>query len=130
MLPIQLPQDPSDEHYRRYPLLFWAILAVASRRYPEDPALLDSLPPRVFALALQKLNAPSSGVYVVESLLLLLTWSFPSSEVSHETSFVLCASLVNLAMQLGLHTPRSTQDFGRTKVNLTDHDVKYRAQLW
>lgn len=110
--------------------MFWCILAVGSRRYTEDPTLLASLSARVMDMAIGSIFTMSPEVGIVEGLLLLLTWLFPSTSTCGENTFVMCGSLIHLAMRLGLHVPLSSQDFARTKVRLSDTDLKRNYEVW
>jgi hypothetical protein len=81
-------------------------------------------------LAIFSVHASSPELQVVEGLLLLLTWSFPPTTACGENKFVLCGSLIHLAMRLGLHMPLSSQDFARTKLSLSNQDLERRSELW
>ena len=43
---------------------------------------------------------------------------------------VVCGSMVQLAMQFGLHRPAHAQDFSRTKLELREEDIKDRMNTW
>lgn len=55
-------------------------------------------------------------------------------KVNHSTSgenaFVICGSLIHLAMRIGIHIFPSSQGFARTKLRLSDKDLRRRAELW
>ena|ERR1700761_4105717 len=129
-LPI-LPGDRGpDEYYSRCPPLFWSILAVASRRYQKDPTLLSSLSSKVFKLALLSTHSRSPGLPILKTLLNLLTWKFPTNDVSDEMNYVLCGSMIHLAVKLGLHLPLAAQDFSRVKIQLSESDIRRRTGMW
>jgi hypothetical protein len=46
-LPIIDPTLSPDQCYSQSPFLFWAIVCIGSRRYPDDPTLLGWLAPRI-----------------------------------------------------------------------------------
>jgi Fungal specific transcription factor domain len=129
-LPYLPAERTPDEYYDGCSLLFWSILAVGSRRYERDPTLLSALSTRVFKLALLSTHLKSSGLPILKSLLVLLTWKFPSNDVSDEMNYVLCGSMIHLAVMLGLHLPLAAQDFSRVKVQLSEDDIKRRAEIW
>ncbi len=120
---------PSD-YYSNSPLIFWCILTVGSRRHAEDSTLLASLIARVMEVVMSSLFTISPEVKVVEEILLLLTWLFPSTPKCGENIFVMRGNLVHVAMRLGLHMPLSSQNFARTKPRLSDQDLKRRPELW
>ena len=81
-------------------------------------------------MAVGSIFITSPELDVVEGLLLLLTWLFPSTPTRGENTFVMCGSLIHLAMRIGLHMPLSSQDFARTKLRLSDEDLRRRSELW
>lgn len=120
-----------NEYHRRSKFLFWAILAVACRNWPKDPTLLDSIGEKVLNLALMSLRHPT--IPTIKGLLLILTWPFPKSAnggPAGDVTFVICGSLLHMAMQIGLHIPTSSQDFSRVKIHLTEAEIAKRAELW
>ena len=130
MLPIVHTSHHPDEHYQRSPFLFWCILTVAARRYSGDPLLLPSLHSRILDMAASLMFSPSADIHVIEGLLLLLTWLFPMSPTYSENSFVLCGTMLHLAMKLGLHISPSDGDFSYTSSRLSKEDSKQRFDLW
>lgn len=119
-----------NEYHRRSKFLFWAIIAVASRNWPKDPTLLDSLGEKVLNLALMSLRQVT--IPTIKGLLLILTWPFPKSAhgTPGDATFVISGSLLHMAMQIGLHIPTSSQDFSRVKIHLTEAEIVKRAELW
>ena len=105
-------------------------MAVASRKYLNEPTLLHRLASRVTKLASSLVGSPTANVHVVEGLLVLMTWWFPHQPAMHELPFALMGALIHLAMQIGLHRPLQSQDYSRIKLCLTNQDLKRRAELW
>jgi hypothetical protein len=66
----------------------------------------------------------------IKGLLLVLTWPWPKSSGSHDTTYAISGSVLHMALQIGLHIPTSSQDFSRVKVNLTETQIVRRAELW
>jgi hypothetical protein len=56
-MPLLEPGLHPEQCYKNSPFLFWTIVAVASRRYVDDVALLDSLSEPVTSLG-GKLSPP------------------------------------------------------------------------
>lgn len=121
---------PPNVYFDEAPLVFWAILTVASRRYQKDSTLLEALSSRVMKLASLSVNAKPAGLPVIKGLLILLTWSIPETEASDEMAYVLCGATIHLALKIGLHVPLASQDFARVKLELTEQAIKRRAELW
>jgi Fungal specific transcription factor domain len=126
-LPILDSKHTPNHYYDKSPLLFWAVLAVASRTYSKDPTLLDSLGERVLNLGLLSLRTPT--VTNIKGLLLILTWPLAKA-AGADTTYAISGTILHMAMQIGLHIPTSSQDFSRVKVNLTETQIIKRAELW
>ena len=130
MLPIlPIDWDPS-EIYRRSPFLFWCISTVAARRYPRDLLLLSSLHPRVLDMATDVIFSPVADAHVVEGLLLLVTWLFPMRPTYGENSFVLCGTMLHIAMKLGLHISPPEGDYSYTSLESSKEESRQRSHLW
>ncbi|KAF2231154.1 hypothetical protein EV356DRAFT_310356 [Viridothelium virens] len=127
-MPVVDPSISPDDYYTLYPFIFWAAVAVGSRRYTKDATLLLSLAPKVTQLALESLKEPKGRT--VQGLALLVTWPLPTDVSSKDLSFTLSAALVHIAIRVGLHMPRSIQDFHRTRVELSERKIVIRSEAW
>lgn len=127
-VPILDPNMIPNEVYQKSPFLFWAITGTASRNYSRDPTLFDCLGEKVLDLALMSLRKPQ--LPTIQGLLLILTWPIPRSAGTTDVTYAISGSLLHMAIQNGLHIPTSSQDFSRVKVNLTEEEIKKRAELW
>ncbi|TDZ71767.1 Citrinin biosynthesis transcriptional activator ctnR [Colletotrichum trifolii] len=105
--PIVRSQDP-DKLYRLSPVLFWAIIAVASRRYAKDSTLfsflIENLPKEVWSAVAN----PPLSISTINALLLLCTWPLPSLRFLTDPSSSYVAIAQNAALALGFHTGRGT----------------------
>jgi hypothetical protein len=112
-LPVLDPSSSADEYYDSSPLLFWAIISAASRRYRDDSHLLMSLFQPVTQLAWKTASDPPIWRPGIQALLILCFWPFPSlNTMKVETSMNLMSIAVNSAMQIGLHRPEYSHEFG------------------
>lgn len=127
-VPILDPKIIPNEVYQKSPFLFWAITGTASRNFKKDPTLFDCLGEKVLDLALMSLRKPQ--LPTIQGLLLILTWPIPRSAGTTDVTYAIAGSLLHMAIQNGLHIPTSSQDFSRVKVNLTETEIKKRAELW
>jgi hypothetical protein len=127
-LPILDPQLTPNDVYQRSNFLFWAIIGTASRNYDRDPTLLDCVGEKILNLALMTLRYPN--VYTIKGLLLVMTWPLPRAAGTTDVTYAISGSLLHMAIQIGLHIPTSSQDFSRVKVNLTEAEIRKRAELW
>jgi transcriptional regulatory protein LEU3 len=124
------PAISPDEYYVRSPLLFWTILSIASRRYEDEPSLLAGLSLSVLKLMWSTLSAPPLSCHIVQAILLLCIWPFPTSSMWKDISFMLVTMAQNVAMQLGLHRPEIIQDFSRTKGRLSQKGIQEAVKTW
>lgn len=130
LLPLLDSSKPPDHYYDISPLLFWVIISTASRRTSAQPTLLNSLAPAVLRLTWSTLGAIPQNYHIVKALCLLCTWPFPVSSTSADPTFVLCGSMMNIAMQMGLHRPSYAQDFARFRIQLREEDISDRVKTW
>jgi transcriptional regulatory protein LEU3 len=124
--PLVLPEDL----YGYSTLLFWVVLSIGSRKYDKHPTLVHALAPRVTSHVMMSMNSRNLTLEVVQTLILLLTWPFPSTSFYRTSSFVHGGVLIHMAMQCGLHTPYiqlepSTLGFGSLETASIE-----RAKLW
>lgn len=129
-LPFLNPLKPPDYYYRCSHLLFWAIIAVASRRYNEDLSLLTSLSRSVPRLLWSVLQPVPHSYHDVKALCLLCTWPFPLSSSSRDPTLMLSGTMINLCLHFGLHRPNHAQDFSKFKVALPFEDLQDRMATW
>ncbi|EGD98208.1 Zn(II)2Cys6 transcriptional activator [Trichophyton tonsurans CBS 112818] len=129
-LPLLEIQKTPDEYYDTSPLLFWTILAVASRRYQTDSSLLNALSGPVLRLVWSTLADVPQSYHVVKALALLCTWPFPTSSTSTDPTFMLCGMMQQIALQIGLHRPSHAQDFSKYRVELREGELNDRVRTW
>jgi hypothetical protein len=129
-LPFLDPLKSPDHYYQSSRLLFWTIISVASRRYASDLTLMASLSTSVRRLMWSTLESVPQNHHDVKALCLLCTWPFPISNSSTDPTFMLSGTMVNLAMQIGLHRPSHAQDFAKFTVQLPPEEVQDRERTW
>jgi hypothetical protein len=127
-LPILDPNCTPNNFWDRSNLLFWSIITVSCRSYTKDPTLLDSLGDRVMNMCLLSLRTPL--VPTIKAILLILTWPLSKRVGTQDSAYTISGSIIHMAMQIGLHIPTSSQDFSRVKVDLTEIQIRRRAELW
>ncbi|KAI9773095.1 MAG: hypothetical protein M1840_008216 [Geoglossum simile] len=127
-LPLLDPQRPADHYYNLSPLLFWAIISIASRRF--DSQLLNSLASPVSRLIWTSLQDVPQSYHVVKALCLLCTWPLPTNSTSTDPTFMLSGVMTHVAMQIGLHRPSHTQDFSKFRVELREEELRDRVKTW
>ncbi|KAH6669258.1 hypothetical protein B0J14DRAFT_115451 [Halenospora varia] len=129
-LPFLNPHQPPDQYYQQHPLLFWVIVAVASRRYTADPGLLTSLSGPLTRLLWTTVGDVPNNHYVVKALSLLCTWPLPTSTTSTDPTHILGGVMMKTATGIGLHRPNHTQDFSRVSVDLNREQLHDRVVTW
>lgn len=119
-----------DEYYSQdHKLLFWAIIAVAARRFVPRPSLLQDLAKPLSDLIWDSIrNQPNH--HVVKALCLLCTWPLPAERTVTDPTFILSGAMMQVAMQIGLHQPTHPEDFQRAKVRLRQEDIHDRLRTW
>ncbi|KAH7368535.1 hypothetical protein B0T11DRAFT_253861 [Plectosphaerella cucumerina] len=129
-LPFLNPQHTPDTYYQQHPLLFWTIVAIASRRYSGDPTLLTTLSGPLTRLLWQTIGDVPSSYYVVKALCLLCTWPLPTSTTTSDPTHILCGVMMKTATGIGLHRPNHTQDFSRVSIELNKEQLHDRVTTW
>ena len=130
LLPLLDPEVSANMYYAKLPLLFWAIIAVGSRRYSADPTLLESLTPSLLKLAMHRVPRRKTQPYAIQALLLLVTWPLPIDSLWNDITFTLSGMTMNYALQTGLHYPAHSLDFSQIRTIVDSDAVQRRAQLW
>lgn len=129
-LPFLDPQQSPDDYHAQHPLLFWAMIAVAARRYTVDPALLAAVSGPLTRLLWATVGEVPANHYVVKALCLMCTWPLPTSTTSTDPTHILCGVMMKAATGIGLHRPNNTQDFSRVSVDLNRAQVHDRVVTW
>jgi hypothetical protein len=119
-----------DDYYDTSPLLFWAIISVAARRYDSEPTLISSLAPPFMKMLWTQISILPHKACLVKAILLICTWPFPTSSMWTDPSFTLLSIAKAAAMQLGLHRPEVAQDFNRQKTQLSIKDIQESTKTW
>ncbi|KAH7386094.1 hypothetical protein BKA66DRAFT_68947 [Pyrenochaeta sp. MPI-SDFR-AT-0127] len=126
---LDISLGPND-FYELSPFLFWAIVVTGSRRYSDDPMVLDKTSQLITQLAFSSMALRSSQIPVIQGLLILCTWRLPTSSMYKDMTHLMCGSAVHLATQIGLHISGVGQDFARMPIK-KNQDLKVnRARLW
>jgi transcriptional regulatory protein LEU3 len=106
-LPVIRQRDP-DICYQRGPVLFWAIIVTACRRYAREDTvfqfLVDSLLPQVW----NSISQPPLKLSVINAVLLLATWPFPNIRFLSDPSLIFAGIALNSSFLSGLHTGRGS----------------------
>ena len=129
-LPLIDPSLSPNEYHKLSDFLFWVIVFVGSRRYSQDPTLLDRLRPHMNAMALLALQSRDGPFETIKGLLLLCFWPIPMNTIHKDISVILSGAAFHLAMQTGLHLSGSGQDFARTKLDHSRASSVDRTRLW
>jgi len=129
-LPFLSPAQSPDQYYQQHPLLFWTIIAVASRRYTTDPNLLSNLTGPLTRLLWTTVGEVPNSHFVVKALCVLCAWPLPTSTTSTDPTHILCGVMMKTATGIGLHRPNNTQDFSRVSVELNREQLHDRVTTW
>ncbi|KAK4174280.1 hypothetical protein QBC36DRAFT_313094 [Triangularia setosa] len=129
-LPFLNPNQTPDQYYQQHPLLYWSIVAVASRRFLPDPTILTKLSGPLTRYLWTTIGEVPQSYYVVKALCLLCTWPLPTSTTSSDPTHILCGVLMKIATGIGLHRPNHINDFSRVAVELNNEGLHDRIKTW
>ncbi|KAF9888918.1 hypothetical protein FE257_008087 [Aspergillus nanangensis] len=104
--PLLLEPAVILDSYEKAPLLFWTVLAIASKdseKYASDYPRLQIL---VKQLVADILLLGNRSIYLVQALVLLCVWSFPHEDMNKEPFSMYCSVAISMARSLGLHRPQ------------------------
>lgn len=121
-LPFLDPSTSPHDYYESSQLLFWAIVSTASRRLESQPTLLPRLARSVTDLVWQTIRSIPHSYHVVQSLIILCAWPFPTSSSTADPTYTLAGTMVLLGSQMGLHQPLDAQDFTKVSLNLEEDE--------
>jgi hypothetical protein len=132
-LPFLNPAMTPSEYYSApsgHPLLYWAIVSVAARRYPHDPNLITALALPLNRFLWQTIGEVPNHYGVVKALCLLCAWPLPTSTTSADPTHILCGVMMKTATGIGLHRPSHINDFSRVQMELDNEQLHDRVTTW
>ncbi|ORY55438.1 uncharacterized protein BCR38DRAFT_356785 [Pseudomassariella vexata] len=130
-LPFLNPDQSPDLYYQQHSLLFWTIIAIASRRYRAKPGILHELSGGPLnRLLWGTVGDVPNSYFVVKALCLICTWPLPTSTTTADPTHILGGVMMKAATGIGLHRPNHTQDFSRVSVELNKDQLHDRVQTW
>ncbi|TPR03393.1 Alpha amylase, catalytic domain family protein [Aspergillus niger] len=129
-VPLLDPTISPDQYYARSAVLFWSIILLASRRYTEEPGLFVSLTAPVKKLIWDTIANPPHTWHVVQAIILVCLWPFPTSSLSSDITSILLSTAQTISLRIGLHRPEAIQDFSRTKRRLMPDEMAEVARTW
>ncbi|UKZ81253.1 hypothetical protein TrVFT333_009025 [Trichoderma virens FT-333] len=106
-LPILRRKEP-DECYEAQPMLFWAVLYVASRRYAKDGQLFGALVEHMTKNLWTMMSRTVLGLDEIHTILLVCAWPYPTIRFVTDPSSMFAAIAMNACVSLGLHTGRGS----------------------
>ncbi|GAD96897.1 pogo transposable element, putative [Paecilomyces variotii No. 5] len=104
--PLLLEPASIVDSYEKAPLLFWTVLAIASKdleKYASDYARLQIL---LRQLVADIVLLGTRSIFLVQALILLCVWSFPHEDMNREPFSMYLAIAISMARSLGLHRPQ------------------------
>jgi transcriptional regulatory protein LEU3 len=128
-LPFLDPDTTPSQYFSSAPLLFWAIISVASRRYEAIPDLLNQLAQHVCTLVWRTLQAAPFSVHVVQALTLLCTWPFPSDNSTSDLRYMWTGMMIQIGIHIGLHRQPDPLEMNDIE-QLTQIGLAERVRTW
>lgn len=129
-LPFLSSTQTPDQYYQQHPLLYWAIVAVACRRYAQEPTYLTKLSGPLTRLLWNTVGDVPQSYFAVKALCLLCTWPLPTSTSTTDPTHILCGVMMKTATGIGLHRPNHINDFSRFPVELNKDGLHDRVKTW
>jgi len=129
-LPFLNSQQTPDQYYQQCPLLYWAIIAVACRRYGQDATFLTKLSTPLTRLLWNTIGEVPQNYFAVKAMCLLCTWPLPTSTSTTDPTHILCGVMMKTATGIGLHRPKHINDFSRFPVELNKDGLHDRIKTW
>lgn len=129
LLPILPDLHVFLESHASSDLLFWTVIAIASRGMSEHAELYERLTDPVKRLATDLGKATKYSFPSVQAHLLICCWPFPFGAISSDPSWTYCGLATHYALRLGLHRPRHTADF-RYSIPFDQETLVLREKTW
>ncbi|KAL7928938.1 hypothetical protein V8C35DRAFT_207216 [Trichoderma chlorosporum] len=129
-LPFLDPSTSLHEYYESSELLFWSIIAVAARRLQSHPTLLAKLARSVTDHLWKTLRSIPYSLRVVQSLVILCTWPFPTSSSTADPTYMLAGMMVQIGTQMGLHRALNAEDFVKVPLHLSVYEYSEWVKTW
>ncbi|KAL7941925.1 hypothetical protein V8C42DRAFT_163840 [Trichoderma barbatum] len=129
-LPFLDPSTSLHEYYESSELLFWSIISVAARRLQSHPTLLAKLARSVTDYLWKTLRSIPYSLRVVQSLVILCTWPFPTSSSTADPTYMLAGMMVQVGTQMGLHRALSAEDFVKVPLHLSVYEYSEWVKTW
>ena len=124
------PSLSPDQYYERSPLLFWAIINTAARRYREEPSLFAGLSRALAKLTWSNISIHPHSRFTIEAILLQVCWPIPTPTIAADNTYLLSGIAVQASIQCGLHLPENHQEFSTLTLRLQPEEVRESARTW
>ncbi|KAK4212925.1 hypothetical protein QBC37DRAFT_424042 [Rhypophila decipiens] len=118
----------ADVCYKRGPVMFWAIILVACRRFPRDSTvyqfLMDTLLPEIW----NEVSQPPLRLATINTLLIVAAWPPPTIRFLTDPSLIFTGIAMNSAFLTGLHTGHGSHSEFRSplyKFDTTDEEATF-----
>jgi hypothetical protein len=139
-LPFLNNLQPPEHYYQQHPLLYWAIISIACRRYNvvydavkgryNESNYLQPLAGPLHRLLWTTIGEVSQSYHVVKALCLLCTWPIPTTYSTSDPTHILCGVMMKTATGIGLHRPRNIADFSRVAIDINQEGMHDRIKTW
>ncbi|RFU78134.1 hypothetical protein TARUN_4066, partial [Trichoderma arundinaceum] len=106
-LPVLRRKEP-DDCYDAQPMLFWAVLYVACRRYAKDNQLFGALVEHISKNLWTMMSSAVLGLDEIHTIFLVCAWPYPTIRFVTDPSSMFATLAMNACMSLGLHTGRGS----------------------
>jgi transcriptional regulatory protein LEU3 len=111
-------------------LLFWTIVLTAARHDSHDFSLLPALVPAVKKLLWLSIGTVPHMLPSLQAMSILCVWTFPTSSMPVDITFILAGILKSAAMHTGLHRPDILTHYSRVRSSLEPAKLRDAVKVW
>ena len=129
-LPVLDREKSPNAYFAMSSFLFWAVMGVACRSYPRDRSLQDKLSTKIIGLALSAFTSNTNTIHDIKALLLLTSWNFTPTSLTHEFTHRLSGIMVHMALQMGLNQHTASQELSRVRNQAPHGSGGERDDVW
>lgn len=113
------------------PLLFWTIIATASRHSPQHQDVFENLQKLLPTLVTEQLFYRSYTLAPCHALLILCIWPLPISKQREDVRWVYSGMAMQMATLAGLHKLDSAHEYDRAGTTRASHlDRNLLCRTW
>ena len=120
----------SSECHKKSSVLFWTIIAIASRQDRSDSPLSCKLYPLLHEMILHTVASPPVRLATIQAMILICNWPTTSVRMTTDISLTFISLAYSAAKALGLHRPGQEREYSLTHDIDLDSNRAQRLRTW